>query len=86
VVGGAVGEWLILTMGLRLDANVVWFFSVASSGLSSGSEHGGRQMLGSDSRVLLDPKHEENEKVGQRTLDDKDYDGVNSAVDSGKCT
>jgi hypothetical protein len=30
VVGGAMGEWWILVVGLRLDANVGWFFSVAS--------------------------------------------------------
>jgi hypothetical protein len=59
-----VGEWWILVMGLHLDANVGWFFSVASSGLSSGSEHGGRQMLGSDSRGLLNPKHGEECKDG----------------------
>jgi hypothetical protein len=34
--------------------------------------------VGSDSRRLLDLKHEKNAKVGQRTLDDKDYEGVNS--------
>jgi hypothetical protein len=49
VVGGVVGEWWILAVGLRLDANAGWFFSVASSGLS----------LGSDSRGLLDPEHGE---------------------------
>jgi hypothetical protein len=57
VVDGAVGEWWILAVGHRLDANVGWFFSVASSGLSSGFEHGGCQMLGSNSRGLLDPEH-----------------------------
>jgi hypothetical protein len=25
-------------------------------------------------------------KVGQRTLDDKDHEGVNNAVDKSKCT
>jgi hypothetical protein len=32
------------------------------------------------------PNMGENVKVGQRTLDDKDYEGVNSVVDSSKCT
>jgi hypothetical protein len=64
VVGGAVGEWWILVMGLRLDANVGWFFSVASLGLSSGLKHGVRQMFGSDSQELLDPEHGENCKGG----------------------
>jgi hypothetical protein len=40
--------------------------------------------VGSDSRRLLDLKHEKNAKVGQRTLDDKDYEGVNST--QCKCT
>jgi hypothetical protein len=31
------------------------------------------------------PNTGENAKVGQRTMDDKDYEGVNSAVDNGKC-
>jgi hypothetical protein len=45
------------------------------------------QVLGLDSRGLLDPKHRgENAKVDQHALDDKDYEGVNSAVDSSKCT
>jgi hypothetical protein len=43
-------------------------------------------MLRSNSWGLLDPEHGENTKVGQRTLDDKDYEGVNSTVDSSKCT
>jgi hypothetical protein len=43
-------------------------------------------MLGSDSRGLLDPEHRENVKVGRRVPDDEDYEGVNSAVDSSKCT
>jgi hypothetical protein len=57
VVGGVVGEWWILVVGLRLDANISWFFLVASSGLPSGLEHGGHQMLGSNSRGLLDLEH-----------------------------
>jgi hypothetical protein len=43
-----VEQWWILVVGLHLDADVDWFFSVASSGLSSGLEHSGRQILGSD--------------------------------------
>jgi hypothetical protein len=56
--------WWILAMGLRLDANVGWFFSVASSGLSSGLEHDGRQMLGSNDRGLLHHTHGEKCKGG----------------------
>jgi hypothetical protein len=41
MVCGVVGEWWILTVGLRLDADVGWLFFVGSSGLSSGLEHGG---------------------------------------------
>jgi hypothetical protein len=59
VVGGAAGEWWILVVGLRLDANVGWFFLVTSLGLSSGLEHIGHQILRSDSRGLLDPEHGE---------------------------
>jgi hypothetical protein len=59
VVNGAVGEWWILVVGLHLDADVGWFFSVASSGLPSAIEHGGHQMFGSFSQGLLDPEHEE---------------------------
>jgi hypothetical protein len=51
-----------------------WFWSEASgkpssgcrrwlSGLSSGLEHGGHQMLGPNILVLLDPKHGKNMKV-----------------------
>jgi hypothetical protein len=59
---------------------------VASSGLSSGLEHGGCQILGSNSQGLFDPEHGENAKVDLRTLDNKDYEGVNCTVDSSKCT
>jgi hypothetical protein len=55
-----VGEWWILAVGLRLDANIGWFFLVVSSGLSLGLEHRGLQMLELDSRGLLDPEHGEN--------------------------
>jgi hypothetical protein len=85
VVGGAVREWWILAVRLHLDADIGWFFSVASSGFSSVIEHSGREMLGSFSQGLLDPKHGENAKVGQRTLNNKDYEGVNSPMDSSKC-
>jgi hypothetical protein len=81
-----VREWWILAVGLFLDADVGWFFSVASSGLSSDIEHSGHQMLGSFSRGLLDPEHGENVKVGQCTLNNKDYEGVNSPMDNSKGT
>jgi hypothetical protein len=41
VVGGAVREWWILAVRLHLDADIGWFFSVASSGFSSVIEHSG---------------------------------------------
>jgi hypothetical protein len=83
-----LGWWLVvrwvsggfLRWAFCLDANVGWFFSVTLSGFSLGSEQGERQMLGSDSQGLLDAKYRENAKVGQRTLDDMDYKGVNSEV------
>jgi hypothetical protein len=56
-VVGVVGEWWIVAVDLCLDANIGWFFSMASPGLSSALEHGGRQMFGSDSQGLLDPEH-----------------------------
>jgi hypothetical protein len=36
-------------LSLRLGGDVGWFFSVAFSGLSSGLDHSGHQMLGSNS-------------------------------------
>jgi hypothetical protein len=45
-------------VGLSLGGDVGWFVWVASSGLSSGLDQGGRQMLGPNSRRLLGPKHE----------------------------
>jgi hypothetical protein len=46
MVGGGVGGWWNLALGLRLDAGVGWFFWVALSGLSLSLDHGGHQMLG----------------------------------------
>jgi hypothetical protein len=43
-------------------------------------------VLASYSRGVLNLEHRENVMVGQHTLDDKDYEGVNSLVDSNKCT
>jgi hypothetical protein len=45
-------EW-----SLHLGGDDGWFILVASSGSPSGLEHSGHQMLGSNSRGLLDPKH-----------------------------
>jgi hypothetical protein len=45
MVGGEVGYWWILSVVLRLDANIGSFSSVASPELSSSLGHGGRQML-----------------------------------------
>jgi hypothetical protein len=44
-------------VSLRLGGDAGWFIFVASSGLSSGLEHGGCQILGPNSRRLLSPKH-----------------------------
>jgi hypothetical protein len=71
---------------LHLRADVCWFFLVASSGLSSGLEHGkicGHQMLGSKSRGLLDPEHMKNAKVGRQKVGSE---GVNHSVSGNKCT
>jgi hypothetical protein len=45
-MGGGFGFDRRFVWSLRLGGDVGWFFSVASSGLSSGLEHSGRQMLG----------------------------------------
>jgi hypothetical protein len=45
-------------VSLRLDADIDRLFSVASSGLFSGLEHGGHQILSLDSRRLPKPRHE----------------------------
>jgi hypothetical protein len=73
-------------VGHHLDANTSWFFSMASSRLSLGLEHGGHQMLGSDGQGLFDPEHRKNAKVGQHTQDDKDFEGANNTVNSSKYT
>jgi hypothetical protein len=44
-------------VSLRLGGDVGWFVLVASRGLSSGLKHGGRQMLGPNSRRLSGPRH-----------------------------
>jgi hypothetical protein len=63
-MGGGFGFHQRFVWSLRLGEDIGWFFLVASSGLSSGLEHGGRQMLGLNNRGLLDPEHGKNEKVG----------------------
>jgi hypothetical protein len=45
-------------VSLRLGGAIGWFVLVASSGLSSGLEYGGCQMLGLSSRRQLNPRHE----------------------------
>jgi hypothetical protein len=64
VVGMDVGFVRRLRVSLHLGADVGRFFSVVSSGLFSGLEHGGHQMLGLNSRVILSPKHGANTKMG----------------------
>jgi hypothetical protein len=56
---------------------------VASSGLSLGLEDGGREILGSNSRGLLDPEHGKNVKVGRHKVGSE---GVNHPVSGNKCT
>jgi hypothetical protein len=51
-----------------------------------GLEHRGRQMLRSDSQGYSILNMGKDAKVGQHTLNDKDHEDVNSAVDSSKCT
>jgi hypothetical protein len=55
---------------------------VASSGLSLGLEDGGREILGSNSRGLLDPEHGKNVKVGRQKVGSE---GVNHPVSGNKC-
>jgi hypothetical protein len=54
--GGFDFDWRFV-WNLHLGKDIGLFFSVASSGLSSGLEHGGRQMLRSNSQGLLDREH-----------------------------
>jgi hypothetical protein len=56
-MGGGFGFYRRFVWSLRLGGDVGWFFSMASSGLSLGLEHGGHQMLGSNSRGILDPEY-----------------------------
>jgi hypothetical protein len=56
-MGGGFGIDRRFEWSLRLGGDVGWFVFVALSGLPSGLEHGGHQMLGSNSQGLLDPKH-----------------------------
>jgi hypothetical protein len=82
-MGGGFGLDRRFVWRLRLGGDVGWFFSVASSGLSSGLEHVGCQMLGSNSRGLLDPEHRKNVKVGRQKMGSE---GVNNLVSDNKCT
>jgi hypothetical protein len=63
-----------------VGGDVGWFILVASSGLPLGLNHGGRQMLGSNSHGLLDPEHWKNVKVGYRVLENDGYEGNKSAM------
>jgi hypothetical protein len=56
-MGDGFGFDRMFVWSLRLGGDVGWLILVASSGLASGLDHGGHQMLGSNSRSLLDPKH-----------------------------
>jgi hypothetical protein len=56
-MGGGFGFDWRFGVSRRLGGDVDWFALVASSGFSSGSNHGGRQMLVSNSRGLLEPEH-----------------------------
>jgi hypothetical protein len=82
-MGGGFGFGRRFDWSLRLGGDVDWFFSMASSRLSSALDHGGRQMLGSNSRRLPDPKHGENAKVGRQKVGSE---GVNHSVSGNKCT
>jgi hypothetical protein len=68
-------EW-----SLRLGGDIGWFVLMVSSGLPSGLEHAGHQILGSNSQGLLDPEHRENAKVGYHALENDGYEGNNSAT------
>jgi hypothetical protein len=88
--GEALSRWvvgLVLIGGLcgafAWDGDVGWFFSVVSSGLSLGLERGGHQMLGSNSRGLLDPEHGKNANVGRQNVGSE---GVKNSVSDNKCT
>jgi hypothetical protein len=58
----------VVVCGWRLDAGLR--LDVALSGSFLSLEHGGRQMLGSRSRGLLDLKHAKGAKVGYREMVD----------------
>jgi hypothetical protein len=81
-MGGGFGFGRRFDWSLRLGGDIGWFFSMASLGLSSGLEHGGHQMLESNSRGLLDPEHEKNAKVGRQKVGSQ---GVKHSVSSNKC-
>jgi hypothetical protein len=82
VVGMEVGFGRRFGVSLRLDADVGWPFLVASSGLCSGLEHGGHQMLGSNSIKLFVPEHRKNANVNRQKVGSK---GVNCSLDRNTC-
>jgi hypothetical protein len=66
-----VGRVCVVGWGcLRLGVDVGSSSLVACLGLFLGLEHGGRQMLGSISRGLLDPKHEKDTKLDYQEMVD----------------
>jgi hypothetical protein len=82
-MGGGFGFGQRFDWSIPLGRDVGWFFSVASSGLSSILEHDGRQMLESNSRRLLDLEHEKNAKVGWQKVGSK---WVSHSVSDNKYT
>jgi hypothetical protein len=53
--GFGFGQWF--GVSLRPGGDVGWLILVASRGLSSELEHGGRQLLGPNSWGLSGPRH-----------------------------
>jgi hypothetical protein len=53
--GGVAGFGWKLGVDLRLDGDVDWFIMMALSGLFSGFEHGGHQILGPNSQSYVVP-------------------------------
>jgi hypothetical protein len=63
-MGGGFGFDRRFVWSLRLGGDVGWFVLLVLLGSPSGLDHGGHQMLGSNSQGLLDPEHRKNTKVG----------------------
>jgi hypothetical protein len=56
-MGGGFGFDRRFEWNLRQGGDIGWFVLVASSGLPSGFQHGGHQILGSNSQGPLNPEH-----------------------------